>query len=102
MHTCVTPVRHDPGCAAIQSITWSAARPGTWASSPPVPAASTSPVNHRSAAIVQRSVSGSWTQRGRPRRISSIPNTLTGGNGAARASATWAMYAACAVRQDSR
>jgi hypothetical protein len=66
-----------------------------------VPAASTNPVCHRSQASTHRFVSGSWDQIGLPRRVSSMPKTLTGGSGAASGAGAWAANASCTIDQST-
>src|ERR1035437_8637221 len=76
-------------------------RPSTWASRPPVPAASTNPVCHLSCTSCHRPVSGSWANTGLPRRVSSIPRTVTGGSGAASGTRTCSTNASCTLAQST-
>lgn len=75
------------------------------ASRPPVPSASTNPACHRSRVSLHFPVAGSCSQRGRPRRVSSMPSTRTSGSGASitsRAEARKASFTVCQDRCRSR
>lgn len=102
MATWVTASRQACGCAVSHAVTAAAERPSTWPSSPPCPAASTKPVCHRSQTSTHRPVAGSRAHRGRPRRVSSMPSTATGGSGSASTGSTRSANAACTVAQDTR
>jgi len=73
-------------------------RPLTCANSPPVPVMSTSPVSHRSTHC-RTPVSGQVSHFAFPRRVSSIPSTLTGSGSAARTGSAVAFTASWQVFQ---
>lgn len=90
------------GAVASQASTSATVRPSAWPSRPPVPSASTNPVCHRSRVSIHLPVAGSCSQRGRPRRVSSMPSTFTLGSGASVTSCATVRKASITVGQDRR
>lgn len=82
---------------ASQASTLATVRPSTWPSKPAVSSALTNPVCHRSRVGIHLPVAGPCFQRGRPRRVSSMPSTSASGGGASGTSRAVARKASITV-----
>jgi hypothetical protein len=99
--TVCTPSRQVGVCAASQAPASAAERPSTCPSRPWRPVRSVNPVCQRSVTCSSTPVSGSSANRGRPRRVSSIPNASTGSGSAANIVVARATNAADTTGQDT-